>query len=90
MGLRRSEEGIGPLQRCMRATMMMMNFAAQPHVPESHLLCIYEGWGAIMFTDVQSGFSVCFWLVLEVSGVWALLHRARQHVTALRRSPPHV
>lgn len=43
-----------------------------------------------MFTDVQSGFSVCLWLVLEVSGVRALLQRARRHVTAQRRSLPHV
>lgn len=69
---------------------MMMNFVARPHVPQRHLLYIYEGWGAIMFTDVQSGFPVCLWLVLEVSGVRALLQRARRHVTARRRSPPHV
>lgn len=70
--------------------MMMMNFVARPHVPQRHLLYIYEGRGAIMFTDVQSGFPVCLWLVLEVSGVRALHQRARRHVTARRRSPPHV
>lgn len=43
MSLRRSEEGISDLQRYMAATMVMMNFAAQPHVPERHLLYIYEG-----------------------------------------------
>lgn len=33
-----------------------------------------------MFTDELSGSSVCLWLVLEVSGVRALLQGARRHV----------